>query len=152
MKDLFLKFRDMAAAIPGMQLVDRDKGQLDRYEGGRPPVPFPCTLLKINITNAKNLTMSGDSQLCKARIELRVAFDPMMQDTASIAPDDLVQQSLEYYDLTEAVYNAFQGYTDDEVENLVNITQADEDRRDGYVVVKMVFETEFERYKLASCG
>ena len=40
--------------VPAIRWIDFDKGQLDSMD--RPAVAFPCALLTISVSNARNIT------------------------------------------------------------------------------------------------
>jgi len=42
--------------VPAIRWIDFDKGQLDSMD--RPAVAFPCALLTISVSNARNITRS----------------------------------------------------------------------------------------------
>jgi hypothetical protein len=85
--------------------VDMDKGQLEFYDT-RPAVPFPCALVKVEISKTED--MGNGIQRCYGRVIVRLAFN-YVGETSNLTPEATRLQSLDYFDLVEAVYLGMQG-------------------------------------------
>ncbi|SUJ26433.1 Uncharacterised protein [Sphingobacterium spiritivorum] len=116
--------------------IDMDKGQLEFYET-RPAVAFPCALIKIEIAKTENL--GSNVQRCFGRGTIRLAFD-YVGETAAKTPTALRQQSLEYFDILQAVYLAVQGKTGG-AGKFDRQSAVEENRPDGLKVLNMPFAT-----------
>lgn len=140
MKIIYEKMLTLLGAIPELQWIDLDKGQLEGYDM-RPAVNFPCALLRIELPQCAD---EGEKkQRCTCRITVRVAHD-FMGDTSAITPLINRQGSLAYFDTAEKVFKALQGYYDTEIDQLTRVSSFQEGRPDGIVVMQTVFETEFD--------
>lgn len=115
--------------------VDLDKGQLEYYTT-RPAVAFPCSLIKIEIT--KTETIGNNVQRCNGRITVRLAFD-YVGNTAAATPEPIREESLEYFDIAEAVYLVMQGKGNREVGEFNRSMAVEENRPDGLKVLSIVF-------------
>jgi len=47
MKELLKAIYTQLKTVPAIKWIDEDFGQIDAYEG-KPPVAFPCALVKLN--------------------------------------------------------------------------------------------------------
>lgn len=142
MKTIFLTLRTALMEIPALSWVDKDKGQIDKY-AERPPVSFPCALIKISLTGCEDL--GGGIQHCKAACTVRLAFD-FTGETSNVTPDEALESSLAYFDLAEAVYKKLQGFSTEELGIFSRRSQTEDKRTDGLLVLNIPFETEFDDY------
>lgn len=138
MRTIYLKTLDRFKEIPSIKHVDRDRGQIDKYND-RPPVKFPCGLVSISLTKRKNLT--NTDQMVKCRVVIRLAFE-RLADASSISPQERINKALEYYDTVEEVDAKFQGFEDAEMDAWECIATVDEGRPD-LDIVRFTFETGF---------
>lgn len=139
MKELFKYLRTQLMAIPGIAWVDADKGQTASYET-RPPIAFPAALIKIDFPRIEN--MGAGKQKYTARIIIKLVWD-YSGITDSTADDELLAQSLSYFDLVEATKQKLKGAIDLTVFNkpLELVSMQEENRRDELKVMNFVFET-----------
>ncbi|WP_392471291.1 hypothetical protein ACF3OC_07945 [Sphingobacterium cellulitidis] len=113
MKELFLLLRERLMEIPGIAWVDLNKGQININQfDTRPSIDFPAVLLNISYPRTKKL--SRLEQQCEVLVEVTIVFD-FMDDTDSITPDVILEESLEVYDTVELVHRKLQGLMDVEV-------------------------------------
>ncbi|MDM1048046.1 hypothetical protein [Sphingobacterium hotanense] len=99
--------------IPGVNWVDLNKGQVGSNAFVlRPSIDFPAILLNISFPRTSKLNRRD--QQCEVTIETTIVFD-FMDDTNSITPDDILQKSLEVYDLLDLIHGEMQGLMDVEV-------------------------------------
>ncbi|SMO48230.1 hypothetical protein [Solitalea koreensis] len=138
MKTIYLKLLARLKELPQIKYIDRDKGQLEQYEGDRPPVAFPCILIKQSLPQCKNLTPK--EQLCSAQITVRVAFD-YTGDASSISGEARLQSALSYFDTVDAVLAKLQGWGDAEMNAWERTSQLEEDRRDNFSVLRITLKT-----------
>lgn len=139
MKKLFLYLRDKLTALPSINWVDLDKGQLNHYDT-RPAIDFPAVLLKIEYpTTAK---LSRKEQQCAVLITVSIVYD-CFDDTDSITDADLLQQSLQVYDITEEVHDALQGEIDNSIMRapLERLSVRDPNRNDQLKVLQYTYST-----------
>lgn len=124
--------------VPALRWIDLDTGQLEITD--RPPVAFPCALVSISISSAKDVT--DKIQECSARVRVRLAFDqPSKTDSAT--PSDVLNLSLNPYDVIADVYSTLQGFYTDNFDNLSRTRQDRENSRNGLFVYAMEFSTTF---------
>ncbi|HHU96845.1 MAG: hypothetical protein QM237_10845 [Bacteroidota bacterium] len=125
--------------VPAIRWIDFDKGQLDSMD--RPAVAFPCALLTISVSNARNIT--DHVQECTGRVRVRLAFDRQMKTDAATPPEHL-EKALEPYDVIADVYAALQGFGTANFDPLVRARQDAEKRSDGLFVYFIEFSVIFE--------
>ncbi|RQO78099.1 hypothetical protein DBR40_09115 [Pedobacter sp. KBW01] len=116
--------------------IDKDKGQLEFYEV-RPAVAFPCALIKVEITRTENL--GRNVQRCHGRVTIRLAFD-YVGGTSAATPAGTRQQSLDYFDLAQAVYLTIQGKTGG-AGKFDRQSATEEPRPDGLTILNIPFTT-----------
>ena len=124
--------------VPELRWIDLDTGQLESND--RPPVAFPCALISISIASAKDIT--DTIQECSARIKVRLAFDqPAKTDSAT--PAEVLEKSLNPYNVIAATYAALQGFYTEYFDAMSRIRQDRENNRNGLFVYTLEFSTNF---------
>jgi len=90
--------------------IEQDFGQLEDASRGinKPPVSWPCAL--IDIEDATFNQVGQNSELGSVNICIRVGFPPF-SSSSSITPAPYRNSALYFYDLEQAIYEAFQGWT-----------------------------------------
>ena len=146
MREIYQKVRAQLKEVPLLKYIDLDTAQLEKYTG-KPPVNFPCALIRIALTGCTDL--GGGVQRCTCLVTVRLAFDFPKMETASIYTDVKIDNALSYFDTYEAAYKALQGYTDSEVEEFSRTSATPEMREDGLTVLAIPFSTEFDDYTAA---
>jgi len=139
MKDTFLKITTKLKTITELKWIDADEGQLDYYDN--PPVTFPCALVDIDMPSCDDI--NSESQQCKVRITIRLAFLPTGQSNTAV-PVLVQTNALKRYETIKKIYQALQGYGDSEMSELSRVSQMNEKRNDDLKVVQQVWETSFE--------
>lgn len=124
--------------VPALRWIDLDTGQLETND--RSPVAFPCALISIAIASATDIT--DTTQECSARIKVRLAFNQPAK-TDSAAPANILEKSLNPYDLIADTYAALQGYYTDHFDSLSRTRQDRENNRNGLFVYSIEFSTTF---------
>lgn len=119
--------------------VDFDTGQLESTD--RPAVAFPCALITISITGAKDIT--DHLQDCNGRLRVRLAFDQQMR-TEATASDTVRETSLQPYNVIAGVYSALQGFGTSNFNPLTRVRQDKENSRHGLFIYYIEFNFEFE--------
>ena len=104
MKQIILDLYSNLSGI-GINWIDLDKNQLSGMQ--RPAVDFPCCLIGLSI-NANDI--NDTEQVCSLRIELKVAFDNLTNQTDIYAPEQALEKSLEQLDIIEQIHTKMQGY------------------------------------------
>lgn len=140
MKETFLTVQQLLSSIASISWVDKDKGQLDRYDG-KPPIPDKTALIKVSINSTQQV--SDTSQLCRVTITIRLYFDLQVSETSHKAPDEARMRSLEYFDVEKEVFNKLQGYSDEHLDTIKRQSSVEEDRRDGLTVCKMMYTSSY---------
>lgn len=139
MKALYLKALELLKEVPAIKYADLDKGQLEDYEG-RPSLIFPCALIAIEYPRCENIV--GKKQKVQARLTLRVAFN-LIGRTGSNVPAPVVDQSLEFIDVMDQLYNKFQDYYGEGFSRFGRVSLLKEKRNDGLTVMSLPFATTF---------
>lgn len=119
--------------------VDMDKGQLDYYEN-MPSVAFPCALIRVEI--GKAVKQGTGLQMCSGSGNIRLAFN-YVGNTAKNTPEVVRAQSLEYFDIVQAVYLRCQDQASDLGGKFDRSSVKEEIRPDGLKVVNIPFDITF---------
>ena len=90
---------DIINSVPAIKWVDEDYGQIDAYEGERPPVAFPCALVTFNTSGDP---LGGDEYDYTDTVTIRVAHN-RLGDRSAKAPVAAVNLTLAKLDDVEAV-------------------------------------------------
>ena len=128
--------------VPDIKWIDFDLGQLEAYDGERPPVEWPCLL--IDFTNTEYDQMQG-YQDGNVNVQLRLAFDEY-ENTNGDTPTPLLEQALEYLEIEQQVYEALQAwYADNLLSNaMIRKSVISEDRKeDNLRVRRMIYSATF---------
>lgn len=139
MKQLFLKLRELLSSIDGIEWVDFDKGQLNRYDT-RPDIEFPAALVKINYPRTSKI--SRTQQQCAIQVIVKIAFD-CMDDTDSSTTEEVLEQSLWIFDLSDQVHRILQGFIDIKIirSPLDRVSVHDKERPDSIKVLEYTYST-----------
>lgn len=139
MKDIFLYLRQLVKLSPSIRWFDLEKGQLSNYEE-RPPIDFPAVLVNIEYPSTSKVT--GKQQQCTVTITVDIAFD-FMDDTSSITPDNILEKSLEVFDIADEVHEILQGAMDVTVIRtpLERTSVRSPKRADGIKILQYVYST-----------
>lgn len=132
-----------SVGTPGIRYVDQDLGQLEFYST-RPAISFPALL--VDFTTATYDQKQHKTQWAQlSGIQLRLAFDPY-GGSSSITPDAVKQKALEYYDIEQKVYLAFQDWRADGLLMLPmkRVSATSEVREDPFRVRKLVYKATHE--------
>jgi len=96
----------LKSAVPSLRWIDQDFGQLEVFEY-RPAVAFPCALIDFAQANFSN--MAELAQMADLNITIRIGFAPFSAAN-TLAPMDVREKALEYYNIEQLVYEAVQGW------------------------------------------
>ncbi|WP_437918429.1 hypothetical protein [Sphingobacterium sp. LRF_L2] len=138
MKNIFLNTHKKLTDSKLVEFVDRDRGQIDRYEN-RPSVKFPCALIKVNIPKSENLNPA--IQRRNVTVQIRVAFE-RTKEQHNLQSQEILNDALRYYDSIEDIEKMFQGLKLGNTDRWVCTGIIDEDRTD-FDVVRITFATTF---------
>lgn len=116
--------------VPGLKTVTLDCGQIDDPAG--PALALPAALVDVAYPECGDITCRV--QQCRVTVSVRVAFRawPAVEDPAA------------ELGLTEEVYSALQGWTDDTLSCLSRLSVVPEARHDGLKVYGLEFGSAFE--------
>tara|TARA_R100000306_G_scaffold62377_2_gene69152 strand:- start:1312 stop:1761 length:450 start_codon:yes stop_codon:yes gene_type:complete len=112
MKEIIQNIQTKLAAVPGLNYVDEDWGQLDYYSPN-PPVKWPCSL--IDITGASfadkgwNRQNNTYPQTGEALVSITVA-NLKLTNTSGRAPQSQKNAGWSIWDLIQEVHEAVQGF------------------------------------------
>lgn len=134
----------MAEMVPEVKWTDQDFGQLEAYEGERPPVLFPCVLIDFDETQ-----YNQDGQLEETGeplIIFKLGFAPFSASN-SATPILYRQKALAFYDIENDIYKAFKGWCPaSEICQPLNRVSAatQKGREDTFRVRLITFSTSFQ--------
>lgn len=141
MKAIYTALLGQLQIITQLKYIDMDTGQLEVgfAETKRPPIAYPAALISIAVNRQQDITEV--SQLCNARVTVRIADDTYMRTAAHQSERS---RSLQIYDLVEEVRECLQGYTGEETFSpLSRQSQERERQSNGLFVYRLDFETTF---------
>lgn len=141
MKQIYNALIERLQTIKKLKYIDMDTGQIEvgYADTKRPAIAYPAALITIAVSRHKDITEL--TQLCSARITIRIADDTPMRTAAHQKERSA---SLEIYDLVEEVRAALQGFTDDETFSpLSRVSQERERQSNNLFVYRLDFETTF---------
>lgn len=128
--------------VPEIKWIDHDLGQLEAFDGDRPPVQWPCLLIDFSETTFGQMQGYQEGDM---NILLRLAFDEYQQTNAD-TPAYVLEQALEYYEIEQKVYKALQAWNASNtlVNALIRISAASEKREnDNLRVRRLVYQGTF---------
>lgn len=137
MEFIYEKVLAQLATIPEIKYCDLDKGQM---ETEYPSVSFPAALINMQLPRCEDL--GAKRQKCQALISIRLCFN-FSGNTNSKTPELERQKSFAYFELAEKVYQAFQGFKDENINAFSRQNMREERRPDKYKVVVITFSTSF---------
>lgn len=117
----------MRELVPGLETVCLDCGQIDEPWGSE--LALPAALVEVSYPECTDMTRL--TQQCRVEVSVRVAV--------RVGP-----KSESVLSLTEEIYDALQGWTDDSLCCLSRRSQVPERRNDGLKVVCLTFDSAFE--------
>lgn len=142
MKEFYLRIADrLAKAVPGLRLIDLDKGQTDNPET-RQGVDYPAALIDIEFPSCEDT--GGRNQQCRATITIRVADLAITDETSYSTPHMWRERSLAILDTVQAVVQALQGFDCGFSSSLSRTTQQAERRDDVLKVYRITFTATFD--------
>lgn len=142
MKEFYLRIADrLAKAVPGLRLIDLDKGQTDNPET-RQGVDYPAALIDIEFPSCEDT--GGRNQQCRATITIRVAELAITGETSYSTPHMWRERSLAILDTVQAVVQALQGFDCGFSSSLSRTTQQAEKRDDALKVYRITFTATFD--------
>lgn len=141
MKEIYTAVMErLKSRVPALKWIDWDTAQLEA-QSERPPVRFPCALISIAVSRAKDVT--DTIQDCEVQLTVRLAFDPM-ERTNSEATKEVREKVMQPYDVISDVYAALQGFETQSFHGLSRMSQAKENSRNGLFIYRLTFKTDFE--------
>ena len=139
---------------PAFPFIDRDLGQLDN--GAKPPVTWPCVLIRIIDGNYQDLGELIQEGIYT--VSIRIGFPPYSSSSIK-TPAKYKNKSLYYYDLEQYIYQDMHGWSPEIVTvlpaalpdpavtadlsdifgHLTRVQETEEDREDFIIVAKQLF-------------
>lgn len=135
MKKIFLELFEQLRGVSALKFIDLDKGQIDYYDQ-RPRAAFPCAIFDFD-TDAQTIT--ENIQRVTGRLTIRVAFD-YSGETAANTDNAVLQESLSYFDIIDAVKKSLHDYSSDQIDSIDHLGTQKESRDDGLTVRRLNFE------------
>lgn len=123
----------LMANITNLQMVDKDKGQLENMS--QFVLPLPAVLVSFGRFEYDNI--GGGFKKGQGTIRFKVAYENYADSYTGSINQDL---ALQFFDFNEAVQNALEGFSSDLFSPLQLI--ADEDDQDHKNVIVTLFEYE----------
>lgn len=104
---LFVALCDhIRAQVPEIAWIDHDLGQLEAFDGERPPVQWPCLLIDFADTQFRQMQGYQEGQ---CQLVLRLGHDQYQQTHAEV-PEFVQEQALGYYELEHKLHQALQNW------------------------------------------
>lgn len=141
--DLQARIKDQ---VPEIKWIEQDFGQ-DTFDKWRPNVDFPAVL--IDFPDASYSNMAGNDQLGEVTIMVRLLVAPFSQSYDG-APIEVKQNSLQFFELEDALVNALNGWapTEGYCQLLVRTRAQSHNRNDiGLRIRELQFTTAYEDYQ-----
>lgn len=113
MNQILQAVQDKLIAVPGINYIDENTGQLDNYSPNF-PVKWPCVLLDINNAQFSNLGMDKTRQPMQRQIgefnlEIRLA-NLKLGNSSGNAPIPQKEQVASIWELIEAIHISVHGW------------------------------------------
>ena len=126
--------------IVELKYINIDLGQFDFYEV-RPTVTFPCCL--VDIVQIQ-YDQRQDGQHGNLEVRLRFGFE-VMKDTSSLAPDEVLEAGLNYFDIENKVYLKMQYWRASGLvfNEFIRLRDANEKIGDGFRVINSDYKASF---------
>lgn len=140
--NIYIALQDrLQTYVPELQWIDHDLGQLEAYDGGRPPVAWPCLLIDFNETTFEQRQGHQHGEMM---IQLRLGYDQYQQTHAEV-PEYVQQQALDYYEVEHKVHLALQAQGLSLLANpLIRVSATTEKREnDNFRVRRLVYKATF---------
>ncbi len=137
MKKLYLKILELLAAVTELKFIEQDLAQLQQE---RPPVSFPCALIKINVSGTDDFDSLYQRKDLSFEITLVFKY---FGESNSLAPVEQREKALEFHSVVEKVYRALQGYEDVDFEPFSLKTTSDVNLARGLKTIVHRFETSY---------
>ena len=135
MKLLYLKIIELLTLLEEFQYIDLNIGQLHEE---KPPITYPAALIKINIPSAVENQHLFIEKMFTFQITIVSKF---YGETNALAPGEVREKSLYYFDLCEKVTKALQGYNDGQYDAFSFVSATDADARKGLKTIVVQFRT-----------
>lgn len=146
-KELFLKLQKrLSEQVPEILFIDQNIGQYG-FDEFRTRVMFPAVL--VDFPSATYSALGGNIQLGQVIIELALFFDSYSQ-TYQMAPEEVKNLGLLYYEIEQKIFNALHGWDADGL--CTPLTRTDiksQNNNDiGMRIRVLNFSTSYEDYSL----
>lgn len=132
----------IASNVPETKWTDFNLDQLNAFDGERPPVDWPCTLIDFVETTFQQMQGYQDGDVI---VEFTLAWDEYLQ-TNSDTPEYVKEQALQYLELEHKYHLAFQGWNADGLLSnaLIRVSATSEKREnDNLRVRRLVYKGTF---------
>ena len=141
--NLFLKIQEkIKAEVPEILWIDFDLGQLEAFDGQRPPVEWPCLLIDFPDTVFRQMQGYQDGDV---NIVLRLAFDEY-ESTNAETPTLILQSALDYLEIEQKIYEALQAWDADGLltnDMIRQNAQSEKRNDDNFRVRRITFSATF---------
>ncbi len=131
----------LSSEVPTLKYIDEDWGQLDYYSPN-PPVKWPCVLIDVQDAQWSNLGSLKQQGLLQLSIKV---IDLRLSNSSHAAPKGQKNNSKSFYTLTQAIYKALHGWSNDKdlYSDLIRTAERRVKRDDGIKMHEMIFTTQF---------
>lgn len=141
--NLFLAIQArITSQVTEIKWIDHDLGQLEAFDGDRPPVEWPCLLIDFADTQFEQMQGYQDGNM---NIVLRLAFNQYDQ-TYGDAPTLVKESAMEYYEIEHKIYLALQAWKASGLltNAMIRLTASSEKREgDNFRVRRLVYSATF---------
>lgn len=129
--------------VPDIRWVDFDLGQLEAFDGDRPPVDWPCLLIDFTDTGFEQ--MQG-FQRGNMQIQMRLGFD-QYESSNGITPEPILEQALNYLEIEYKLHQAVQAWYGENklTDAMIRINASSEKREnDNFRVRRLIYNAAFD--------
>lgn len=138
MKTLYLKLIELLTEIPELKYIDLDFGQLQEE---KPPLIYPAVLIKIDASVTDEV--QDVFQIMTGNFDLTLCVK-MLNESNAASPVEVREKALEYFDITEKIYEKLQGFANSKFESFSRKTVRDQTLRKGLKTTVQRFETSWK--------
>lgn len=140
MKTLYLKLTELLREIPELKFIEENFGQLQE---SNPPIAYPAVLITMEVPNSDDIDEMFQNVFCNFEI---LIITKTIGESNSLAPEEQREKALEYYDLSDKVYQKLQGYSDGKFESFSRRSVTNRSLRKGLKTVAHRFSTSWREH------
>ncbi|KAB2918703.1 MAG: hypothetical protein F9K23_00785 [Bacteroidetes bacterium] len=136
-KNLFLALQEQLRTVDRMQWVDKNMGQVRLLDDTGALVPMPAVL--IEFSEAAYARTGAGVQRGQCVVRFTVLYENYADSHADSTNKDV---ALRYFDFTEAVYKALEGFEYPGCTPLTRMGEEEDNDHSNFIVTNLIFATE----------